>query len=323
MLDIGYVGNHSTHLLGQIDINQIRPGVAFATGQFNAVYAAGGFGTSTAERPLNQLRPYKGYGAINAVETIFSSNYNGLQVQFEKRFAGKSFFVANYTFSRALTNNQSDRSTAPQNTYNIAGEYGRSALDRTNILTLDGVWELPWYREQKGLIGHIIGGWELSGIYAANSGLPLTVIMSGNLTLPDGSKAVDAAGLGIIGSSASSLRPNMVANPNDGNGQQLKTRTNWFNKLAFSAPTAASLQPGNEKRGVVNGPGYNRLDTGLFRNFRIVEGVSFQFRAEAFNTFNHTNWATIGTTATTASTFGQVTATRDPRILQIAGKLNF
>jgi hypothetical protein len=323
LLDIGYVGNHSTHLLGQIDINQLRPGAFAATGQFNAVIAGGGFGTSTAERPLNQIRPYRGYGAINAVETIFSSNYNGLQVQFEKRFSGKSFIVANYTFSRALTNNQSDRSTAPQNSYNIAGEYGRSALDRTNILTLDGVWELPWYREQKGLVGRLIGGWEISGIYAANSGLPLTVIMSGNLNLPDGSKAVDAAGLGIIGSSAASLRPNMVANPNYGYGQQLKTRTNWFNKLAFSAPTAASLMPGNEKRGVVNGPGYNRLDTGLFRNFRIVEGLTFQFRAEGFNVLNHTNWATVGTNATTASTFGQVIATRDPRILQIGGKLNF
>ena len=323
LLDIGYVGNHSTHLLGQIDLNQLRPGAFAATGQFNNVIAAGGFTTSTSERPLNQLRPYRGYGAINSIQSIFSSNYNSLQVALEKRFSGKSFFAANYTFSRALTNNQSDRSTAPQNTYNIAAEYGRSALDRTDILTLNGVWELPWYRTQQGLVGHLLGGWELSGIYAANTGLPLTIIMSGGGTLPDGSKAVDAAGLGIIGTSASSLRPNQVSSPRDGLGQTLKTRLNWFNKLAFSAPTAASLAPGNEKRGVVSGPGYNRLDTGLFRNFRILENLAFQFRAEAFNTLNHTNWATVGTTATTSGSFGQITSTRDPRILQIAGKLTF
>ena len=160
LLDISYVGNHSTHLLGQIDINEIMPGAFAATGQFNATIAAGGFGTSTSERPLNQIRPYKGYGPINAIESIFSSNYNSLQVHAEKRLAGNSYFAANYTFSRALTNNQSDRSTAPQNTYNIAGEYGRSALDRTNILTLNGVWDLPFFHDQKGLVGRLIGGWE-------------------------------------------------------------------------------------------------------------------------------------------------------------------
>ena len=318
LLDVGYVGNHGTHLLGQIDINEIRPGAAYAAG------LTGRFTTSTTERPLNQLRPYLGYNAINAVESIFNSNYNSLQVQMQKRFSGKSLVDVNYTWSRALTDNQSDRSTAPQNTYNIAGDYGRSALDRTNILTIDGVWELPWYREQKGVVGHLVGGWELSGIVAVNSGLPLTVLMSGGGTLPDGSVAVDAGGLGILGSSAASLRPNQVGNPNNASGgASIHKRLNWFNKLAFSAPTQASLSPGNERRGVIEGPGFNRIDAGVFRNFRIVERLNFQLRGEGYNILNHTNWATVGTTATTASTFGQVTSTRDPRIFQVAGKFTF
>jgi len=79
---------------------------------------------------------------------------------------------------------------------------------------------------------------------------------------------------------------------------------------------------GNEKRGVVDGPGFNRVDVGLFRNFKISEGVVFQLRGEGFNVLNHTNWGTVGTTAT-SSTFGQITATRDPRILQVAGKISF
>jgi hypothetical protein len=246
----------------------------------------------------------------------------------KKRFAGKSLIDVNYTWSRALTNNQSDRSNAAQNSYNIAGEYGRSALDRTNILTINGVWELPWMKDQRGLVGHLAGGWEVSGIVAVNSGLPLTVTMSGGGTLPDGSIANDAAGLGIIGSSASSLRPNMIANPNNATGgAALKTRLNWFNKQAFSAPLPSSYSPGNERRGVIEGPGFNKIDLGLFRNFRIYESLDFQFRAEAFNVLNHTNWAgtsssNIGLTAT-ASTFGQILATRDPRILQLAGKLRF
>jgi hypothetical protein len=73
---------------------------------------------------------------------------------------------------------------------------------------------------------------------------------------------------------------------------------------------------------VVDGPGYNRLDVGIFRNFKLYRGVVFTLRGEGFNVLNHTNWGTVGTSATSSS-FGQVTATRDPRILQVAGKLNF
>jgi hypothetical protein len=72
----------------------------------------------------------------------------------------------------------------------------------------------------------------------------------------------------------------------------------------------------------MDGPGFNRLDVGIFRNFRIVRGYTFTLRGEGFNVLNHTNWGTVGTSAT-SSTFGQVTATRDPRILQVAGKINF
>ena len=329
LVDISYVGNRGVHLLGQIDLNQIRPG-AFASTQVQpastcklSTTGALAFTSSTCERPLNQIRPYLGYNAINATATIFNSNYNSLQVSLRKQFAHDSQFAVNYTFSRALTNNQSDRSTAPQNTYNIAGDYGRSALDRTNILTLNGVWALPWFYDQKGLVGRAIGGWELSGIFAANSGLPLTATMAGGGILLDGTQASDNAGLGILGSSASSLRPNMIANPNNGYGSQLKTRLNWFNKLAFTAPQPGNYTPGTEKRGVINGPGYNRIDLGIFRNFRIYDNIKLQMRGEGFNVLNHTNFQTVGTSATTTSTFGTVTAARDNRILQVAAKLLF
>ena len=335
MLDVGYVGNHGTHLLGQIDINEARPG-AFVTANVKpgstckttsttSTVPAGtpAFLSTVCDRPLNQIRPYLGYGPINAVESIFSSNYNSLQVMVQKKLSEGSYINAAYTWSRGLTNNQSDRSTAPQNTYNIAGEYGRAALDRTNIITINGVWELPWQRNQEGLIGHLVGGWELSGIVAVNSGLPLTVTMSGGGLLPDGSVANDAAGLGVLGTSAVSLRPNQVADPNSGYGQTLKKRLNWFNKLAFSAPTPGSLAVGNERRGVIEGPGYNRIDLGAFRNIKIHEGVNFQFRAEGFNVLNHTNWQSVGTSATTGSTFGQVTTARDNRILDVGAKLVF
>ncbi|MDP9038120.1 MAG: TonB-dependent receptor [Acidobacteriota bacterium] len=385
-LDIGYFGDHGTHLQGRIDINEVQPGlyaqdgIAYNGSGFRPVLlyplatngtsasgnlactsntpgscalniftiptgCAGGFVSSACENPLNQIRPYRGYGPINTVRTIFNSNYNALQVKFTRRFSGKSLIDANYTFSKALTNAQTDYSSAPQNIYNLEPEYGRSSYDRHDILTVDGIWELPWMRDQRGLMGHVLGGWEMSGLWTVNSGLPLTATMSANTTvdyngipslynsaLSNGGVANDSGGLGIIGPSAASLRPSQVLNPNFGYGvATVHTRGTWFNPTAFIAPPPSSVQVGNERRGVINGPGFYRVDVGLFRNFRIYKETSFQLRGEAFNVLNHTNWATVCTstgdcnpTASTVSAkFGGVTSARDPRILQVAGKFNF
>jgi hypothetical protein len=340
-LDVGYFGEHGTHLQGVVDINEVRPGAFTNTSiGYAQVPGCSQFTTQGCEAPLNQIRPYHGYTAINQVQTIFNSNYNSLQVKVIKKFSGKSYIDGNYTYSRGLTNAQNDYSSAPQNTYNLAAEYGPAVYNRTNIVSIDGVWDLPWMRDQQGLMGRIIGGWEVSGLYAINSGLPLTPTMSGGGSVfygPTGSVltstyngqtsggvANDAAGLGILGPSAASLRPNQVLNPNKSYGSQpaMHTRQHWFNQTAFLAPSAASFQVGNEKRGVVNGPGFNRLDVGLFRNFRLYKTSVFQLRGEGFNVLNHTNWGSVGTTAT-SSTFGTITATRDPRILQVAGKITF
>jgi len=318
LFEVSYVGNQGKHLLGVLDLNEVKPGVAAAAG---LQPSGNGWTTSTSELPMNQVRPYKGYNAMRGFYPIFGSNYSGLQTQLQKRFAGKSLIDFNYTWSKALTDNQTDRSTAPQNTYNVRGEYGRSQMDRRHIFTADFVWDLPWYKQQKGLIGHLLGGWETSGVIAANSGLPFTVAMSGGGTLPDGSTANDAAGLGILGSSPAGLRPDQIADPNSGSG--LKTRTKWFNTAAFTAPTAASGRVGNAHRGTIDGPGFSRIDIGVFRNFKITETSHLQVRAEGFNVLNHTNWTTVATTATTISTYGTITAARDPRIMQFAAKYNF
>ncbi|MEO7030244.1 MAG: hypothetical protein ABI147_12670, partial [Acidobacteriaceae bacterium] len=118
------------------------------------------------------------------------------------------------------------------------------------------------------------------------------------------------------------LRPNQVANPNNGYGQKIHTRQNWFYRPAFVSPLATDIAVGNEKRGAIEGPGFNRLDVGLFRNFRVTEGVTFTLRGEAFNAINHTNLQSPSV-AGASSAFGTITAARDNRILQVAGKINF
>lgn len=349
MLDVGYFGDHGTHLLGALEINQPAPGAWVGKVQPSSSGSAcidpdtnkQSFLNSTCDRVLNQIKPYLGYFAIDALRTIFSSNYNGLQVKATKRFKGKSFIDANYTWSRDLTNAQADYSGFIQNIYNINGDYGRAAVDRTNVISLDGVWELPWYRDQKGFKGRLIGGWEVSGIYAIDSGLPLTVSASSafspSYNLPTGVTSVfngrtntgyitDNAGLSVLGNTNAGLRPNMLGNPNNGYGVQIHNKGYnqlWFYTGAFAAPDPNSTVPGTEKRGVVEGPGFNRFDIGIHRNFRIVERLNFQFRAEAFNALNHTNVNSVNTSIGSSGTFGEVTGYRDPRIVQFAGRFEF
>jgi hypothetical protein len=290
---------------------------------------------------LNQIKPYTGYFSVDGLRTIYSSNYNSLQLKATKRFSGKSYIDANYTWSRGLTNAQADYSGFTQDIYNINGDYGRAAVDRTNVVSIDGVWELPWFRDQQGFKGHLIGGWEVSGIYAIDSGLPLTVSASSafspSYNLPSGMTSVfngrtntgtitDNAGIGLLGNTNAGLRLNQLGNPNNGNGVKIHNKGYnqlWFYTGAFAAPDPNSSVPPTEKRGPIEGPGFNRVDIGIFRNFKIYERLAFQFRAEAFNAVNHTNVQTISVAAGSAGTFGEVTGYRDARIVQFAGKFSF
>jgi hypothetical protein len=350
MFDLGYFGDHGTHLLGAEEIDQPVPGAWI--GVVNPETASSGcvlngqpaFISSTCDRVLNQIKPYLGYFSIDAMRSIFSSNYNSLQAKLTKRFYGKTFIDANYTWSRDLTNAPADYSGFIQNIYNVNGDYGRASDDRNNVLSIDGVLEEPWFREQKNLTGRVLGGWELSGIYAVNSGLPLTVAASGglqiNYNLPGGVNSVfnnatnggtvtDNAGLSVLGNTNAGLRTNQIGNPNQAynagrihNKAYSNSNSPWFYTGAFAAPAQNSPVPATAKRGTIQGPGFNRLDLGVYRNFRIYERLNFQFRAEAFNAVNHTNVQTIGATAT-SGTFGEITGYRDARIMQFAGKFTF
>jgi hypothetical protein len=350
LLDIGYFGTHGTHLAGAEEINQPVPGawrgvVDPRTANPGCVvpgYSGAAFITSACDIVLNQVKPYLGYFAIDAMRTIFSSNYNALQVKVTKKWSGKSYIDGNFTWSHDLTNSPADYSGFIQNIYNVNADYGRASDDRKLILTVDGVFELPWYRDQKDLKSRLIGGWEISGIYTGVSGLPLTVGASGGLSIvnqgaftsipaPNNPTNVvnDNAGLSVLGNTNAGLRPNQIGDPQNGSGIQLHASKKWeqtnnpyFNTSAFQAQDPASNVPGTAKRGSIQGPGYGKVDIGIFRNFRIRENATFQFRGEAFNATNHTNVQTLGTTATSA-TFGQITGYRDARILQLAGRITF
>jgi len=305
MLDVGYYGNNAHHLLGVVDINQVQPGVGVANGLNPATYTS-----SLGELPLNQFRPYLGYGAISGIENRFNSNYHSLQTQFTKRWGANSLFVFNYTWSHNLTNNPSDRSNAPQNTYDIAAEYGPSSLDRRHNVTASYVYDLPWFHGQHGFTGHVLGGWEVSGLFYYYTGTPLTVTTSNT----------DPGGLGLLGASASSARPDMTGNPNVA---AQHTVASFFDTSVFTPTPQTADRPGNAGRGVVTGPSFQRWDFSLFKNLKLRgDNMYLQFRAETFNLFNHTNFNAVSTNITSA-TFGQVTSANDARIMQLGLKFYF
>ena len=361
LMDLGYFGDHGTHLMGAINLDQPQPGAWLGTANSGGSYLVNPLTvssgcyipingqnipaniSSTCTRVVNQIEPYLGYGAIDTLRTIFNSNYNSLQAKVTKKFSGNTYVDADITWSRDLTNSPADYSGFIQNEYNINGDYGRASLDRNKVFNFDGVFEEPWFRDQKNLEGRALGGWEMSFVYAIDSGLPSTVSASAGSVVQynlggatsiyngqlNGGEASDNPGLHNSGPTSDGLRPNQIGNPNSpGNLTRIHNKNYansglpWFYSGAFAAAAPNSPVPGTAKRGTVQGPGFNRLDLGVHRNFKITEGVSFQFRAEAFNALNHVNVNSIGTSSSSAS-FGQVTGYRDMRIMQFAGRFTF
>jgi hypothetical protein len=302
IFDVGYYGNVGRHLIGVIDVNEAPPGAFLTIGLTSPV------GSGTPTRRLNAVRPYKGFDAINLFSPVFTSNYNALQTQLQKQLTGNSTVVVNYTWSHALGTATSDF-RAPQNSYNIRGEYGDLDYDRRHVFTASYVYTLPMFRTQQGFTGHVLGGWELAGLFYANSGSHLTA-----------SASLDPAGLGVRdGSSFAGGRPDIVGDPQTGAPH---TIAKWFNTAAFAQVPAGQIRPGNEPRGTIVGPGYFRWDASLYKNTKISERVNLQFRAEALNVLNHTNFNNPNVTSTSAL-FGTISSARDPRNMQLALKLLF
>ena len=306
LVDLGYYGNQSRHQIGEEDFNQPAAGAYVSAGVI-----PGGVVTAANSSDLNLLRPYKGYGPIDLLAPRFIGNYNALQTAVTKRFHDGSIINANYTWSKAMTNSQSDRSNAPANIQDAAAEYGPTLYNRKNIFSANYVYFVPFFRDQRGPVGHILGGFELTGIVTAASGLPSSAAESG----------VDPAGLGLLaaGVAGPANRPNEVGNPNAG---AQHTRLSWFNTTAFTKIPTTQTFPGTASVNNIVGPGYQDWDLSAFKNIRLINESELQLRAEAFNTFNHTNFLGLSNNIT-ASNFGQITSAGSARILQVGAKINF
>ncbi|HEX8836300.1 MAG TPA: carboxypeptidase-like regulatory domain-containing protein [Candidatus Acidoferrum sp.] len=344
LADVGYYGSNGIHLPGFEDLNQ-APVASYlnctaATPCFGgpgantaACTVAGGCAVAVAapvnstkkSNQLNVLRPYIGYGPGLFFIDAFTSNYHSLQAQLQKRFSANSLVNVSYTWSHGLTTDPADRSTGgaalPQVTGDLRGNYGPTIADRRHVLTANFVYDLPFYRTQRGLVGHLVGGWELSGVQTFQTGLPLTAVLGNGTCFGTRAACNDPTGSGcLLGASPLGCRPNQVGNPN---ANAPNTYASWFNTSALAAPPATQTTETSERPGAIRGPGFWRTDLSLFKNMKFTERFTGQLRFETFNTFNHANPICCASTSLISPFYDQVTSTRDPRILQLGMKVNF
>lgn len=278
-VEIGYSGTRGTHLPRGIQLNQADPNRAG-----NA----------------NLRRPYLGYGTISYNENSALSKYHGLEASLVRRFSRGLLFEASYTWSKALGHIEGN----PLDSRNKNLDFGVQDLDRTHMFTVNYVWEMPYFKGQKGAAAAIFGRWQISGITTFQSGLPINVTQPGDVA--------------NFGGGTGGQRPDIAGNPHDGRGQSL---SRYFNTAAFSLVTRA-LGIGTAPYNAVRGPGVNNFDVSLFKNIAPREGMRLQLGAEVFNLANHSQFEGVGA-GLGSPTFGVVTDSRDPRVIQLRAKFSF
>jgi hypothetical protein len=325
LAQIGYVGTNGTKLPRFVEGNPtvFVPGVD-ATGD-----------PISNENNVNQRRLYSGctlaqpngcvFASAGLIEGIANSSYNSLEASLRKRFGHGLSFLASYTLSKSIDDVSSFNITGSasqpvagendlaQNPFDIAAERGRSMFDARHRLVLSYQWSLPLWRQPNTWYEHVLGDWQLNGITTFMSGTPFTVFDSSDNSLQGGAPE-------ITGFSAN--RPNLIGNPNSGP----RTPQEWFNVSAFQQlapdPLGRFQVFGDEGRNVVQGPGYMNWDFSAFKNIRVAESREFQFRAEFFNLFNHTNFR-LPDSDISSPTFGQIHTDLGPRVIQLALKFLF
>lgn len=291
---IGYVGNKGYHMLDRNNINLIDP--------------------ATGRRPLPQ------FGRVDIKSSESNTTFHGLQLSLQRPFTAGFLFGAQYMWSHAFDVGSlgGGESQEPQNAACRQCEFGTTNQDIRHTLTVNWVYELPFGRDRQslaesGLLQHVFGGWQLSGVMQARTGRPLTITVNrGTGDLPDGNNR--------------NQRPDVVAGVDP--YPATPTPDQWLNIAAFAVPARGTW--GNAGRNILRGPGLLQLDVALQKRFTISGSRNFQFRWEAFNVFNRMNLGNPGTNISAPAQFGRITGplnsnygTGTARQMQFMFRINF
>ena len=279
LFQVGYAGGAGHHLFDKYTVNLIDP--------------------TTGNRPL------AGFGSFGLKANDGNDNFNALQASLHRRFTHGLLFQMNYMWSHGITDASigSGESVSIQDMACRACDRSNSSIDVRHTMTMDAVYELPFGSGKpfftSGLPARILGGWQLAGIASARTGLPVNITMTRKASaLPDGN--------------TSGQRPNLVPGVSIYAANQ--TIDNWFNPAAFTAPANGAW--GNLGRYIATGPGMFEIDNSLEKRFKMTERLALNFRAAAYNLFNHPVYKTpssglgalTGNPPTVSGSFGRITS---------------
>jgi hypothetical protein len=300
-LEIAYVGNHAVHIAALEDFNQART--------CTAAEISGGACTSTGSASLLKRRPIAGFSDILTESNAGFLIYHALQTKLEHRFSRGIFLLNSFTWSRGIDNTSADLEAnngdgAVVNIADVAGDRGPSGYNQPLNDTTSFIVDLPfgtgrkWGSAAPRWQQEIFGGWQLAGINVVTSGVPL------NLTYtPNANQVVSTT------SSVYALRPNLVSTPSAVYGTTVigvSSAKGYLNIAAVSAP-AGSVLFGNAGRNDLRGPSFGQMDLAAHKKFTITERTNLEFRMEAFNVFNATNFVSPNTNIGTVGATGAFT----------------
>ena len=325
ILDAAYVGNTWLHGFGNaMDANAIPPLTTWTPaggvrGTANPAYldptsTGGGTGAFYATDLIRSLLKYQGYSTISTWTSAGRSNYNALQVQINRRF-GKNFqVVSNYTWSKTLVYNRQQW---------IADELTKNVVNRPHAVNVTMGYQIPnasrfW---SNFLTKGVLDGWHLNGVGSFFSGTPLTISCTAAgapIGWPNGTPT------GGIPSRCEMVNPTMAGLwlPKGSAPPANADKGLWFpfNANNFVLPPGSTLGLGNTPPTLTYGPGFENIDLGLYKAFRVAEGKSLEFKVDAFNVLNHFNpgnpnislTRNFTTGANTNANFGTITTAQNP-----------
>jgi hypothetical protein len=295
LVDVAYVGNRADGLLLFANFNQAAPNNAAGT------------------IPLQARRPIPEFADITYSFNGGKSRYHALQMKLDWRLRGGLTWLSSLTLSQTKDNGAGSLEgpngnfPAPQDFYNLDGDYGLSAYHQPYNSTTSFVWDLPFS-------GALLGGWQLAGINTIYSGEPVTLRYSP-------AAAFQVSGIQQDFRGANNYRPNVTGDPYVPEGERTVQR--WLNPSTVVVPTDPSQPFGNAGRNTVRGPFFWQLDLMIAKRIGLpMRSIGLDLRAELFNMLNRSNFrAPIGDRS--AGNFGAITQTYDPRQVQLGAKLSF
>jgi carboxypeptidase family protein len=297
VLRVGYVGTKGTGLFQTVDGNPRTP--------TNVIV------DTSVPAPVFAPRVDPTRGAIRLRTNAASSIYHSMQISLDKRLSRGFSAGMHYTWSASIDttseifNPSTGEIAVAQDSFDLRSDRARSTYDRPHRFTGNTVYELPFYRDQKGAVGHLLGGWQLNAFFTLQSGAPFTPLngndptgalnginsLVGNSIRPDLNTTIDVSSMDIIELLAAG-------------GRGLFSPLPAFDAAKKGTPQIGK-RVGNAGRNILRADGIQNLDFGILKNTTLFEGQRLQFRADMFNVTNTRNFGIPDGTVTSAGFLNQ------------------